>query len=473
MISAMPRVWLAAAGAALALALYGAPCAAEQATPQRSEFAWRTPIQVPAGAGVVRIDLPGPALAQLQSSDASDLRIYNAAGEAVAFSRMHAATAAAPVARTQGYPALPLYSAAATAGRPQGAVQVRIEAPGRQNSVWVQMNGADVSGAPRLSSVLFSMKDERQPLGAIEVQATLPANTPIRISAFSSADLAQWTPVPVRGRLYRFDGAAAPVNMTLEFEQPVNLEGRYLRLDWTGQEGVSIAAVTGIVAAAQPPARVRVELPALKPAAGGTMELATGFLTPMAGLEISSSRDNSLLPLRILGRNEPGQPWRQLGQTVVYRLGSGGADGINPPAALHGASARWLRLESINAADLSGAGLAASAEFVPVQLVFLATGAGPFELAAGRAATAPAALPLNMISSALGNRKLEDLPLASLGPAVRQGPPEPGWLAAAWPGLAPNQSIVLWGVLLLGVVLLAGVAWSLLRQLKTRPPTQT
>jgi hypothetical protein len=335
------------------------------------------------------------------------------------------------------------------------------------------MDGADVSGVPKLNSVLFSFKEEQRLLSAIELQGTIPANTPIRISASTSEDLAQWTAAPVRGRLYRFEGDGAPANMTLEFQQPIQLENRFLRLDWGGQDGVWIAAVTGVVApSAQAPKRVRAELPAPAPAASGVVEVTTGFLTPIAGLHITTSRDNSLLPVRILGRNEAGQPWRLLARTVVYRLGPGGSEGTNPPADLHGASAQWLRIESTNGADLGTAALKVSAEFQPHQLVFVATGAGPFEVAVGRAGTEPAALPTSMISSALGSRKLDELAVAALGPAVLQAKAEPRWLAAVWPDAAPNKTIVLWGVLLVGVLLLAAVAWSLLRQLKTEPPPQ-
>jgi hypothetical protein len=453
-------------------AICAAPARAEPPPPTPAGFAWRAPIELPAGASVARVDLPAAALLHLQSSDARDLRVYNAAGEAVAFARFNVAMP--PPARTHSYAALPLYtSAAATVGARSGSVQVRIEEPGQQRSVWVRMDGADVPGVPKLASALFPMKDEQRLISAIEVQGTIPANTPIRIAASSSADLAQWTPTPLRGRLYRFEGEGAPVNMTLEFERPISVDGRFLRLDWSGQDGVAISAITGVVApVSQAPARVRAELPAPAAAANGAVELATGFLTPIAALQISASRDNSLLPVRILGRNEPGQPWRLLGQSVVYRLGPGGAAGVNPPAPLHGASARWLRIESTNGADLGAAGLKLAAEFEPVRLVFVATGAGPFEVAAGRAATPPAALASTMISAVLGQRKLDDLPLAALGPPVLKGETPPNWLAAVWPGVAPNKALVLWGVLLAGVLLLAAVAWSLLRQLKTKPPTQ-
>jgi hypothetical protein len=457
---------------AAGLALCAGLCHAEAPAPR--EFAWRAPLTVPAGTAMARAEVPAQALLRLQSSDARDLRVFNAGGEAVPFALMEPvrATAAPPSEKTASYAALPLFSAAGGARQTQGSTEVRIgDATGR--SVWVRMDGADVKGAPKLDSVLFATKDEKRLLSAIEVQATLPANTPVRMSVSSSADLAQWSTLSVRGRLYRFEGAGAPVNMTLQFERPLLLEGRYLRLDWSGQEGVSVSAVTGLVApAAQPAVQVRGELPAPQAAGSGAVEITTGFATPLAGLALTTPKSNALLPVRILGRNEASLPWRQLGQTVVYRLGSPGSEAINPPVALHGASARWLRIESTTGSDLAAAQLQASAVFEPVRLVFVATGTPPFDLAAGRAATTNAALPLATIAGTLGTtRKIEDLPLATVGTSVVQAPAGASPLARWWPGGGePGKATVLWAVLLVGVLLLAVVAWSLLRQLKAPPP---
>lgn len=458
-----------------ALALGAASSNAQGPAPR--EFAWRAPVEVPAGASLARVELPGPALLRLRSRDARDVRVFNAAGEAVAFAVMDPPRPAPmpAAARTAGYPALALFSPSATEGQPKGSVQVRIDEPAGRRSVWVQMDGSDpIPVGRKLDSALFATKDERQLLGGLDVQATLPANTPVRIAVSSSADLAQWTALPVRGRLYRFEGEQGPVNMTLEFEhQPVKLEGRYLRLDWKGQQGVSVTGIMGIVASkAQPPARVRAELPPPQGAGPAAAELVTGFDTPIAALALTTSRSNALVPVRILGRNDASQPWRLLAQTVVYRLGTAGDEVTNPPVALNGASAARLRFESTNGSELASAQLQANVDFDPVRLVFAATGAGPFELAAGRASTERAALPLAAIASALGERKVEDLPAATLGTPHMREKPEDGTWARLWPGAEiPGKTTALWAVLLAGVLLLAGVAWTLLRQLKRMGPS--
>jgi hypothetical protein len=401
--------------------LLAAACAAQPLTP--SAFGWRAPVELPTGAGVARVSLPAGAMLYLQSRDARDLRVFNAAGQSVPFAFMPTPPVAAAATSTRGYPALPLVSPPAASGRPQGSVQVRIDEGSRQRSVWVQLDGtaAATDSGPR--SALFATRDEQQLLKAIKVQATLPSNMPVQLRVSSSADLAQWTPLPVRGRLYRFQGDGGPANDTLEFSTPVRLEGRYLRLDWDSHAALSVDAVTGIVAPAGPvPANLRAPLPPPRVADKGALEIETGFLTPLAAIALSTAKPNTLLPVRILGRSEAGQPWRPLAHTVIYRLGSGDGAGANPPAALNGASMRWLRIESTSGVDLGAERITAEAEFEPMQLAFVATGDGPFELALGRAATQPAAVPLGVIASALGQRKPQDLPQASVGAAKRHDP---------------------------------------------------
>jgi hypothetical protein len=76
-------------------------------------------------------------------------------------------------------------------------------------------------------------------------------------------------------------------------------------------------------------------------------------------------------------------------------------------------------------------------------------------------------LPLATIASTLGTeRRPQDLPLAAVGAGTLQ--PDNGPLAGLWPA-APGKTAVLWSVLVAGVLLLGGVAWSLMRQLKSTP----
>jgi hypothetical protein len=111
-------------------------------------------------------------------------------------------------------------------------------------------------------------------------------------------------------------------------------------------------------------------------------------------------------------------------------------------------------------------------EFEPVQLVFVASGSGPFTLAAGLAGSDGALnayLPLPSLVPGYQPRQEDSLPLARLAAdaapeSVQASPPAPTTVqAGAASEGTPTRTLVLWGVLLAGVLLLGGMAWALVR----------
>jgi hypothetical protein len=173
--------------------------------------------------------------------------------------------------------------------------------------------------------------------------------------------------------------------------------------------------------------------------------------------------------VRIAGRMDAAQPWRNLASTVIYRLDSVGNGAGNTAVALPATPLRALRVEASNGLALPAGGLQATVEFAPVQLAFVASGAGPFTLAAGRANTPAAAVDASLFG-AVSPAKLAELPLATIDTLQVDAADAPPQWAAAWlPAGVPWRSVLLWGVLLVGVLVLGGVAVSLLRQLNRKP----
>lgn len=469
--------------ALLGLVLLGTGVGAGTAdTPPVGEFAWRGTLAVPEGASLARVAVPVQALLRMQSSTAHDLRVFNAAGSVVPFALLGGAefSRAAPAAHTVRYPAYPLFAANGASKPARGAVEVRVDTNGAGSSAWVRWDGAGVGAASAananatgqpLQAALFDLRAEKQPLDALELAVELPHNALVPIMAASSADLKDWTPLATKGPLYQFDGADAPANTTLELRQPLQVQGRYLRLAWPGQVGVKLLSVTGRVAATQTPAeRLRAALPAGTAEGSGSLTWTLPFATPIAALHLQATRDNTLVPVRIEGRSAVSLPWRVLASSVVYRIDTVGRGSSNPPTPLHGASVRGLRVEAGPGLPLPEGGLQATVEFAPLQVAFLTSGSGPFTLAVGRADTAAAAVDAALLGS-IAPAKLVDLPLATV--ADMQTPAPAGGdldrLASTWlPAGVPLRSVVLWAVLGLGVLVLGGVAYALLRQLHSR-----
>jgi len=455
------------ASALLALAFLAAGIStAAPASPAPGEFTWEAPLTLPANAPLARVAVPGDALAALRSPGQRDLRIFNGAGEAVVFAVQRPAPAPRTDSFTAPYPAHALMQSPATPKLPPGALRVQVSGQPGAAPVWVQIGAAPQATPPgqvRLPAVLFDTRAQTQAIGALELDAQLPANTPVRITASVSADLARWTPVALRGALFRFDGAGGPANQVLELTAPLMLQGQYLRLAWDGVAGVEVRSLRGRLASAAPPALVQAVVPAARGVDQG-LEWEIGSTMPVSALVLELAAPNTVIPLRVLGRTDPSQAWRQLAQATVLRLGEGADEVRQSQVPLAPQVLRWLRLEALHGRPLDAASVKVSAAFEPLELVFVASGSAPFRLAAGRADTPAGDLPAGQLTPAAAGRPLSDLPLATLGPAqVRE--PLRGFWARMLPQEAQARNLTLWGVLLAGVLVLAGAAWRLLRQL--------
>ncbi len=444
-----------------------------------TEFAWRATLALPAGVPAAQVRLPAQAMLQLRSATAQDIRVFNANGESVAMSRI--APAAAPAAgepeRTAAFTALPLL-ASTSAQQPEGnAVRVQMDMAGTQGSVWVRLtNGThstqtvNTAGNMRvLPAVLLDTRGEKRSITALQVETMLPANSLVNMTLWRSADLVQWTAVEIKGPLFRFDGAGAPSNQILTLQEPLLLQDQYLRLQWDGLANVQVGSAIGIVKRAIQPLPL-VDAPLQGAVAEGSKSLTwpVAFVSPMAALNLQTSRANTLVPVRVLGRSDTSQAWRLLAQGVVYRIGPAGQEQTNAAIPLNSSGMRWLRVEASHGMALPVAELSANAQFTPVQLVFVATGSAPFELAVGRPDTSSAMVDPSILRAVVP-APLDGLPMATPGPGRIQDISR--WnerLLHLLPGGGEQRKLILWLVLGVGVLALGAVAFTLLRQLPVK-----
>lgn len=448
---------------------------------QPTDFAWRAKLTLPEGLSLARVELPVQALLGLRSSAANDIRVFNAAGAVVPFAILGGADLkrTAPVAHTTSYKAYPLFSTNPDRKPARGAVAVQLDAGDQTTNVWVRWDRMDMRTsaadaaalAKPLNAALFDLRAEKRSLSALELVLDMPRNALVDIAVATSTDLKDWTPVATKGPLFQFDGTDALANTTLELTQPLQVQGRYLRLTWPGQTGVNMRALTGTVAASLATlASLRADLPPGTADGDVALNWVLPFATPIAALHLQAPQNNSLIPVRIMGRFEASQPWRTLAPSVVYRLDGAGQGSSNPPTALNGVSLHSLRVEVGKGMALPVGGLRATVEFAPVQVAFLASGAGPFTLAVGRAQTAGAAVDASLLGS-VTPAKLAELPLATVSDVVVQTAATGGLDRAAsrWlPDGVSLRHVLLWLVLGAGVLALGAAAYSLMRQMDAK-----
>ena len=309
----------------------------------------------------------------------------------------------------------------------------------------------------------------------------LPAGQPVTFRVQASKDLKHWQPL-AETVLYRADAAAAPTVSTAPGRlgneqidlQRADLKGHYLRVTW-GDAAVTLRGATLATSSKTGP-RERVSASMATPALANPRELvfALPFATPVAALAITPPGSNVLIPVRVLGRNHREQPWSPLASAVVFKMATGGKEQASGPVELGGASVREIKIEADPKTPGFAAAPALALQFEPAQLVFLASGQGPFTLAAGlpgATAAASAFLPLASLVPGYQPAQENTLPVALADVAradITGGQPADGALvpAAAASGGISTRSAVLWGVLLAGVAALGLMAWLLLLQTK-------
>ena len=469
---------LVLATAALSLCTGVAQAAADANSP--AAYAIRVPVTLAADAPLQRILLPAEVLVRLQTPGYADVRLFNGAGQPVPMALAGVAAASAPE-ESVTLPAYPILGAASTGAAGLEGLSLRIEERQGQRVVQIDTAATTTTAGPAtpqaVRGALLDARNVQLPVARMALDVDLPAGQPVTFRVQASKDLKHWQPL-AETVLYRADAAAAPTapgrlgNEQIDLQR-ADLKGHYLRVTW-GDAAVTLRGAT-LATSTQtgPRARVSASL-AVPPLGNNPRELvfALPFATPVAALAITPPGSNVLIPVRVLGRNHREQPWSPLASAVVYKMATGGKEQASGPVELGGASVREIKIEADPKTPGFAAAPALALQFEPAQLVFLASGQGPFTLAAGlpgATAAASAFLPLASLVPGYQPAQENQLPVALADVAradITGGKPADGALvpAAAASGGISTRSAVLWGVLLAGVAALGLMAWLLLRQ---------
>jgi Protein of unknown function (DUF3999) len=434
------------------------------------DFAVRFSVETVPNASLQRLALPREALAALQTTDAADVRLFNGKGQSVPI---------APVPHRDESIALPprewpIYPVMATHQQQNlGNLSLRIDKTADRSVVRVieGVGSEPAAAATRQIATLVDTRPIKGPLAELTVDAELAPGQPVALTVAASRDLKNWRPMAQDVPIFRF-GADGPGSMHVPLPG-VYLEDEYLRISWPpgaafGLHGVRITPA----ASAAPPQRLAVPLTATPDGKG--FVIALPFATPLQALDIRPADANTLVPVRLSGRSARGEPWRTLVKGVVYRLHADGSESLGPPLELNGATLRELRIEPATGDFVFASAPRVTALLLPQEWVFVASGPPPFILAVGRAGAETTRLPLASLIPGHTAGAEHKLPAArvDLASITRQRPGKLSRISQAL-GAPSTRSLVLWAVLIGGVLVLGGVAWAVMRQMKSSDNPQT
>lgn len=482
------------ASAALALA---STATALPASAQAPTQALRAPLTLQGVGPFYRLTLPAALYSRAGFDDLGDLRVRNASGQPVPYAWLDGnAEAATPPIVSLHAPLFAVPAAAAGAWAEAALPGLRLRADG---SLGLATRPA---AKPAAAAPTEWVIDASQVGGAL-VQARFElAPAAFGLFAFTleaSDDLHRWRPIATDEQLVRLQQAGQTIErLALEID---HLHARFLRLRW--RDPARAPALAGVwldsVAEAEPVAALEWS-GEVRPSActEDYCDYAVPRAWPVQSLRVTLSDANTLAPLSISSPLAPPTETRPprnalyilrhgrdrarrgrepqealLAATIVYRLTEPGGEARSAPVPLDGATHATLRLRSHGAiAALGSSPPSLSFGARPPTLVFLAQGTPPYVLSG------------NAPGQALAHDLAGPLPLATLVPGYRAGQPVAAGVAtfalpappsvttpsasAAMPDTsASTRKLWLWAALGAGLLLLAAMAWSLLRGLKT------
>lgn len=437
-----------------------------------ADFTTRADVTPPTGASVVRAALPAASIAALRGANGGDLRVFNASGVSLPHALIDASNEAVTRADAPGQRlvALPIYASttAATAAT-AGAPTLRIEEGPNRRVIEYSGNNAAPTTQREPRGLLFDARKVEAEVRAIELEGTLPKATIVKVSLEISADLKSWRTLISDAPVFDFGTDAmgiGPSNRRIELPIAQRFKDQYLRLTSNlpgAQQIIALHTVNVGAIKALPLTAITLGAPVITADNAAEWTLATGFR--VSALRLQTTAINALMPVRILTRARSGDPWQPVASTVVFRMaGTAGTERVNPSLAINAALASQLRVEALRGYNLTGVPLTLALEYPPLQVLFVATGDGPFAIATGKAGLETAALPVATLlpNYATGAEFVTPLsqPTNIIADAKQR---TAGQTAKDSLSDLFNRSTLLWGVLGLAVVVLAGLAISLLR----------
>ena len=433
----------------------------------RDDYAGQWPLALPRDdGGAYRVVLDREVYRQLQSPRLQDLVVVNAQGTPVATAVF---PADAPLARSGAAVSLPWFPLPVDAGtsRQDIAAISEIATDGSLRRVELRAPG-NATAATGDGGFVVDASQVRRPLAALRLAwtDTAPFDRGYRVSA--SDDLRQWRDVDADARLVQLQNNGQRI-----VEDRIALPGvqaRYLRLLPTTPQasGLTLTAVI-----AEPVGQVaapslqweelqgrRVDTPQ-----GPTFEYVLDGRFPIEAADVVSP-GNSTRGWSLERRDDDQSAWQPAASPwMAYRLDSTGTSSRSPPQPLHDDSRdRHWRLRARDAFD--GAPPVLRLGYRPEVVVFLAEGNPPFALLAGSARASRQDAPLPQLVDALRAERGRDWQPVTAALGTREALAGD---AALQPVTPPTdwKRWLLWGVLIVGALLVAALAFSLLRQPRT------
>lgn len=464
--SELSSAWRLSACAVL-LAACALPALAQD---KPEQFAKHFAIRTETAAAYYQLNLPLSAHLASANGDLRDARIFNAEGQAVPYAHLPAGTEKQILRQPLRW--FPINASAHTPTQEDSNLNLSLRQGPNGTLVEIRAQSRSPGKAKKPENLLrgyvldASQIQERETIRALELNWGASESDFQLLDIESSDDLQHWRPLSSGVQLARlhYQGARIENRRILlpRFSDP------YLRLIWREPRQAPILTNAELEQSSThtlaPPllwseALTASESKDLKP---GEYRVTLNPPLPLTRLRIDLPPGNQLLPIEIWVPARERSLWNYIGSSVVYRIKQSGHEWSNTEINLPGDPIKSFvlridpRLKQNQAPRLAYA-------LASAQIAFLASGSPPYTLAVGHPDAKNSALPIATLLPGFGKPGSPLIQNAavmeSASPAASSNSPitpEPNW-----------SKIALWAVLLLGVIGMGGMAWSLIRDMRS------
>lgn len=429
--------------------------------PQLSDFARTMPLSFSPGGAIYELSLPVEVYRWTRSHGLYDVAVFNGRGEVVPFALVTQAAVHTDVAV---HP-VPVFQLAGDQRESGGNVAVQIRTDGL--GAIVNLNTAAVRGMSQpVTGYLIDASSLDKPVAGFDLDLTSTVTNylgTVRIEV--SDDLHQWR--------YHSSGAVATLTadgkhfaqQRIEFPA---VKAKYFRL--VPEQNAQALRVSGAAARLNSPVATPARnssdfvIHSVRGKRGEYLVETDGFM-PIDRLRLRFADDNSVAGVTFLSRSDDKSPWCVRACGTFYRLQRDGRVVESPPLEIQPTSDRHWLIKVQHPGGGFGSSLPRMEVcWLPHRLIFTARGAGPFRLAYGSGRTGLDALRDDAIMATLVTWEKDNIKpaTATAGPSSESGGKavlREHIPAATW------KRLLLWGALLLGVLLLARMAWHLGREM--------
>jgi hypothetical protein len=425
-----------------------------------ADFAFGSTLSVSGQESLYRVTLPFFVHARAQRADLGDLRVFNGAGDVVPHAFLPHVSEEATKRPALPVPFFPLRGAAAELDR--ATIQVE-----RNGTIVKVAEPREAAGAPPVVAYLVDASALEDPIQALELDWTPDSE------GFSGAvhvdvsdDLQSWRTLVRSAPLLALDYGGQKLEQKKVAFAPG--KAKYLRITWPSRQPLALTAVKLQPAdAAVPATRSWQNVAASSAKESGEYRLDFSARAPVDRIRIELPQ-NTLIAIEFLVRDDSEKPWRSIYRGVFYRLLREGETITNPDAELSPTVAReWLLRVDTRAGGLGSALPVVQFGWTPVELVFVAQGDPPYQLAYGNPRITGNGMNAATLVPGYDRRKPPRIAAATLSAEHALGGERRLGREFDW------KTWILWAVLVAAVAALAAMAWRLSRQVREEDAKRT